>query len=83
MIDDDTKEEWRRRRNTLANLQILEGRRNESKNAMSLVDWLKKAENKENAKYIPNGISYEIYNFEEFMEKRQELMSKELKRILL
>ena len=77
------KEDWRRRRNTLANLQILEGRRNESKNAMSLVDWLKKPENKENAKYVPNNISYELSNFEEFMEKRQELMSNALKEILL
>ncbi|MBR3112555.1 MAG: DUF262 domain-containing protein [Methanobrevibacter sp.] len=83
VIDEDTKEDWRRRRNTLANLQILEGRRNESKNAMSLADWLKKPENKENAKYLPKGISYEIFNFEEFMDKRQELMSKELKKILL
>jgi hypothetical protein len=83
VIDEEMKEDWRRRRNTLANLQILEGRRNESKNAMSLSDWLKKPENKENAKYIPKGISYELSNFEEFMEKRQELMSNALKEILL
>jgi len=83
VIDEDMKEDWRRRRNTLANLQILEGRKNESKNAMSLADWLKKPENKENAKYVPKGISYELSNFEEFMEKRQELMSNALKEILL
>ena len=83
VIDEDMKEDWRRRRNTLANLQILEGRKNESKNAMPLTDWLKKPENKENAKYIPKGISYELSNFEEFMEKRQELMSNALKEILL
>ena len=34
VIDDDTKEDWRRRRNTLANLQLLEGRENESKNQL-------------------------------------------------
>ena len=83
MIDDDTKEDWRRRRNTLANLQLLEGRENESKNATPLVDWLKVAENNENAKYLPSDVSYELANFEEFMEKRQELMSKALKDILL
>lgn len=83
VIDEDMKEDWRRRRNTLANLQILEGRKNESKNAMSLADWLKKPENKENAKYVPKDISYELSNFEEFMEKRQELMSNALKEILL
>ncbi len=83
VIDDVTKEDWRRRRNTLANLQLLEGRENESKNATPLVDWLKVTENRENAKYLPSDISYELSNFEEFMEKRQELMSKALKNILL
>jgi len=82
-IDNTTKEDWRRRRNTLANLQLLEGRENESKNASPLVDWLKIPENSENAKYLPAGISYELSNFEEFMEKRQELMSDALKKILL
>lgn len=83
VIDDTTKEDWRRRRNTLANLQLLEGRENESKNDTPLVDWLKSDENRENAKYLPDGISCELSNFEKFMEKRQELMSSALKRILL
>lgn len=83
VIDEDTKEEWRRRRNTLANLQLLEGRENESKNATPLADWLKVDENSENAKYLPKGISYELSNFQEFMKKRQELMSNALKNILL
>ena len=83
VIEEDTKEEWRRRRNTLANLQLIEGRENESKNATPLVDWLKDTANSENVKYLPSDISYELSNFEEFMEKRQELMSKALKEILL
>lgn len=86
VIDDDTKEDWRRRRNTLANLQFLEESENESKGAMPLADWLKIDNNLENVKYTPKDVSYELYelsNFEEFMEKRQELMSKELKKILL
>ena len=82
-LDDSTKEEWKRRRNTLANLQLLEGRENESKNATPLVDWLKVKENRENVKYLPVGISYELSNFDEFMEQRQKLMSDELKSILL
>ena len=82
VIDDDTKEEWRRRRNTLANLQLLEGRENESKNATPLVEWLKVPENNENAKYLPKDVSWELANFKEFMEKRQELMSEKLKEIL-
>ncbi|WP_406533614.1 DUF262 domain-containing protein [Methanobrevibacter sp.] len=83
VIDDDTKEDWRRRRDALANLQLLEGRENESKNAMPLTDWLKEPGNRDNVKYLPEDISYELSNFEEFMEKRQELMSKALKELLL
>ena len=61
----------------------MEGRENESKNATLLVDWLKVTENSENAKYLPSDVSYELAYFEEFMEKRQKLMSKALKDILL
>lgn len=82
-IDDQAREDWRRRRNTLANLQLLEGRENEKKNATPLIDWLKKPENMDNAKYLPNGISYELSNFEQFMEERQKLMSDALKAILI
>ena len=82
VIDENKKEEWRRRRNTLANLQLLEGRKNEHKNAISLIDWLDEY-GEENVKYLPKDVSYDLSNFEEFMIKRQELMSKELKDILL
>lgn len=83
VIDDDRKEEWRRRRNTLANLQLLEGRENESKNDIPLEDWLKVPENSENVKYLPNDVSYDLAHFEEFMAARQKLMSNALKAILL
>ena len=83
VIDDETKEDWRRKRNTLANLQLLEGGENQSKNSEPLIDWLKKPENLDIVKYLPQGVSYDLSNFEEFMEKRQKLMSDELKRILV
>ncbi|MGF7142365.1 uncharacterized protein with ParB-like and HNH nuclease domain [Anaerotaenia torta] len=83
VIDEDRKEEWRRRRNTLANLQLLEGRENESKNAMPLEDWLKVPENSENVKYVPSDVSYKLSHFEIFMEKRQKLMSDTLKALLI
>lgn len=83
VIDDDRKDDWRRRRNTLANLQLLEGRENVRKNATPLVDWIKILENSENAKYMPDDSSYELSQFEEFMEKRQKLMGDALKAILL
>ena len=82
IIDDVRKDEWRRRRNTLANLQLLEGRENERKNATPLVDWMVIA-NRENAKYMPSDSSFELSHFEDFMDKRQKLMSDALKAILL
>ena len=82
-IDNDKITLWKHQRNTLANLQLLEGRENESKNDTSLIDWLKDSANKENVKYLPSGIDYSLSNFDEFLEKRKELMLTELKRILL
>lgn len=83
IIDDVRKDEWRRRRNTLANLQLLEGRENERKNATPLVDWNEVTANSENAKYMPSDSSFELSHFEDFMDKRQKLMSDALKAILL
>ena len=83
IIDDVRKDEWRRRRNTLANLQLLEGRENERKNATPLVDWIKVIANSENAKYMPSDSSFGLSHFEDFMDKRQKLMSDALKAILL
>ena len=83
IIDDVRKDEWRRRRNTLANLQLLEGRENERKNATPLVDWIKVTANSENAKYMPSDSSFGLSHFEDFMDKRQKLMSDALKAILL
>lgn len=82
-LDSSAVKEWQRRRNTLANLQLLEGRENEIKNSTPLKEWLQIPANAETVKFLPAGISYELGNFEQFLEQRQKLMSKELKTILL
>lgn len=82
-LDESSVKEWQRRRNTLANLQLLEGRENEIKNSTPLKEWLQIPTNAETVKFLPTGISYELGNFEQFLEQRQNLMSKELKTILL
>lgn len=74
---------WQKDRNKLANLQLLEGKENESKNAKSLKEWLMVTSNKENAKYLPANASYELKDFYEFIKLRKELMSNKLKEILL
>ena len=82
-MDESKIKAWRHQRNTLANLQLLEGRENESKNADPLADWLRIPANRANVKYLPEGIDYSLANFDEFLEKRKSLMLDELKRILL
>lgn len=74
---------WKHQRNTLANLQLLEGKENEKKNAVPLIDWLKVPGNLENARYLPEGIDYSLENFDEFICKRKDLMIKALEHILL
>lgn len=74
--------DWKRKRNTLANLQLLEEKENETKNDMPLDEWLKLPDVK-GVKYLPDDISFSLSNFEKYLEKRQELMSTELKKILL
>ena len=82
-MDENKLNLWLHQRNTLANLQLLEGRENESKNDEPLIDWLKAEANKDNVKYLPKGIDYSLVNFDEFLEKRKELMLEKLKEILL
>lgn len=72
---------WKVQRDTLANLQLLEGRENESKNASSFADWMSDPDNARWAKYIPKNVSYDIADFGDFIVERQKLMFAELKRI--
>lgn len=74
---------WRHQRNTLANLQLLEGRDNQSKNNISLKKWLSIPENEKSARYLPKGISLDLANFDEFLAERKKLMIAELEKILL
>ena len=83
LISDEKKAEWRRRRNTLANLQLLEGRENESKNDTSLIEWMKNTANAENSKYMPQNVPLDIAHFDQFLDERQKLMSETLKSILI
>ncbi|MEG1008824.1 MAG: DUF262 domain-containing protein [Clostridia bacterium] len=83
-IDKEKQLDWLIKRNQLPNLQLLEGRDNESKNADYLVDWLKIPANKTYAlPLLPVDISFDFNNFDEFYEKRKEIIKKELKKILV
>ena len=72
----------------IPNLQIMEERKNRVKNKRPFKEWLemdieieKKVYLEEN--YIPLDISYDIKDFEEFYNKRKEILRVALKKILL
>lgn len=78
---------WRSNRNRLPNLHLLEGRSNGSKNAMSLVDYYNDMNDEQKAVFckealIPERVSLEFENFEEFYEKRKALLSNRIRQLL-
>ncbi len=79
--------EWRSNRNRLPNLQLLEGRSNGSKSAMRLVDYYNDMNDEQKAEFckealIPEGVSLELENFEEFYEKRKALLASKIRKLL-
>lgn len=78
---------WRSNRNRLPNLHLLEGRSNGSKSNMRLVDYYNDMNNEQKAEFckealIPEGVSLELENFEEFYEKRKELLALKIRQLL-
>ena len=78
---------WRSNRNRLPNLQLLEGRSNGSKNSMRLVDYYNDMNDEQKSEFrkqalIPDGVSLELENFEEFYEKRKEILATKLRMLL-
>ena len=68
--------------NSIVNLQLLGENQNKSKNAMSLEEWVqttnKSRESLLEETYLPTQISLATSNFEQFYEKRKELLTKQL-----
>lgn len=78
----DQIKDWMRRRDTLANLELLKGTTNQQKSKTPLADWLRDPMHERNTQYLPD-VSYDLSNFEEFMAERQKLMTAALKPILM
>ena len=69
-------------RNRLANLQLLPGDENESKNDTDLEEWLNLDNDRlKNTRYLPE-CSKKIEDYEIFLEERKKLMKEELLKIL-
>lgn len=78
---------WRGNRNRLANLHLLEGRSNGSKNDMRLVDYYNdmNSEQKElfcKQSMIPKKISLEIDKFDVFYEERKLILTEKIRKLL-
>lgn len=78
---------WRGNRNRLPNLQLLEGRSNGSKSAMPLIDFYNDMNSEQQEEFcrqamIPEGVPLGIEHFEEFYNKRKEILAKRIKALL-
>lgn len=78
---------WRGNRNKLPNLQLLEGRSNDSKNDMRLIDYYNDMNDDQKAEFckqaiIPEEVSLELENFDEFYEKRKVVLMKKIRELL-
>lgn len=78
---------WRGNRNRLANLQLLEGRSNGSKNDMPLIDYYNDMNDDQKKNFfeqalIPDGVSLELDKFDDFYEKRKAILTSKLKALL-
>ncbi|MFB5197608.1 DUF262 domain-containing protein [Neobacillus sp. KR4-4] len=83
-ISKDEIENWQRIKDTISNLQILEGRENESKSKTPFNEWYENSvSNKPLFKsnhYIPE-TNYKLSNFDEFIKLRSEKLKLEIKRV--
>lgn len=77
-LADDKIKEWQKKRNLIPNLQFLEGEENESKNKTPLKKWIEAGGE---LAYLPEEVSLELKDFDEFFEKRRALIKYELKKI--
>ena len=78
---------WRGNRNRLPNLQLLEGRSNGSKNDMRLVDYYNDMNDEQKAEFrkqaiIPEGVSLELEQFDDFYEKRKAVLMDRIRALL-
>ena len=79
---------WRGNRNRLPNLHLLEGRSNGSKNDMRLVDYYNDMNDTQKIEFceqsfIPKDVSLELGDFEEFYEKRKEILTDKIRELLV
>lgn len=86
-LTEEQREEWLNQRDMIPNLQLMEGRQNESKNATEFKKWLDAKNHDEQlqfkiSNFIPNEVNLEFSNFKSFFEKRKKILKIELQKVL-
>lgn len=84
--------DWRQIKDCVANLQIMEGTQNSSKNATPFIEWIHGSRDEKSNipdvdkfcvdNFIPTGEDWHFSNFMSFYDKRKALIRAELERIL-
>jgi hypothetical protein len=80
-------QDWTNCRDCVPNLQLMEGRQNESKNAKPLKKWVETMSESERAtfassNYFPVNVGMEFKDFMKFFKQRKEVLRNELKKVL-
>jgi uncharacterized protein with ParB-like and HNH nuclease domain len=86
-LNNEEVERWLHLRDTVPNLQLLEDRRNKSKNATAFSDWLNKMHPEHiepfcRDNYIPSEVGYEFTKFPAFYEAREKRLKEQLRTVL-
>lgn len=87
-VDDDKLNDWKYKADTIVNLQLLKGNKNQSKGQTSLSAWIASQYKSEEelkeyttTNYIEKSAGFELYSFEAFYKARRELLKVQLANI--
>jgi hypothetical protein len=86
-VADEKRDEWYSLRDCVPNLQLLNDRRNLSKNATPLIDWMGRMSEPERAAFVrenffPQDVGFEFKDFMTFFVKRKENLRAEMRNVL-
>lgn len=86
-ISKEERQEWVGLRDSVPNLQLMEGRQNQIKSNSSLIDWLKSKDDTSQKEFMcnnffPADVSLDFKCFKDFHKKRKEVLKINLLKIL-
>ncbi|HEY1122261.1 MAG TPA: DUF262 domain-containing protein [Haloferula sp.] len=87
LLSEEERNEWLSRRDRVANLQLLEGKRNQSKSDQPIIDWFGDLADHEavayrSTHYFPSDVELDFTNFRNFYDARRSLLKAKLGAVL-